>query len=144
MRRRLRPPLPRAPSPARAARAFALAETLVALAVLGILVSLGLTLFQRRRELERELLDQAVAVRALGSEWAVLRTSSAAELVPQEEGPFLGPVEFLSAIEERDPLLTIEETKYPGLVKVRLEIGAGVKRSRRLVQEGWVRLPGGG
>lgn len=144
MSRRRRSALPRVPPAARAARAFALAETLVALAVLGILLSLGLTLFQRRRELERELLDRAVAVRALGSEWAVLRTSSAADLVPQEEGPFLGPVEFLTAIEDRDPLLTIEETKYPGLVKVRLDIRAGVKRSHRIVQEGWVRVAGGG
>ncbi len=124
------------------ARAFALVEALVALAILSILLVLGMTLFGRRRDVEKERLDQEKALRALESEWAVLRTSPAGDLAPQEKGPCLGPAEFLSAIEGRTPVLTVEATAYANLVKVRLDVGAGVKRPRRVVQEGFVRLGG--
>ncbi len=119
-------------------------ETIVSLAILGIILILGMTFFSRRRELERERADRETALRALRSEWAILRTSSAYELVPQDEGSFLGPKEFLETIEDRNPVLTVEKTAYRDLVFVRLEIGTGFKVKSRIKQEGWVRTGDGG
>ena len=114
----------------------------MALGVLSVLLVLGLSLVKRRRDLERERLDQEAALRALSSEWAVIRTSSASELLPCEDGPFLGPLELVTAVESRQPLLTIQPGGYPGLVKVRISLAAGTKRNRRIVQEGYVRTDG--
>lgn len=130
----------RAPSGPR--RGFALLEALVALGVLSVLLVLGLSFVKKRRDLERERLDREIALRAMTSEWAVLRTSSSSELSPREDGPFLGPPELLAAVEDRKPLLTVEAAGYPGLVKVRLSLAAGTRRIHRIVQEGYVR-PGG-
>lgn len=119
-------------------RAFSLVEALVALALLGLLLLTGTTFLPRRRQLEKERLDREIALRALRSEWTVLRTGTTGGLPARERGPFLGPGPFIEAVLRRQPRLTIRPAEFPGLVFVRLEIDSGVRNKQRLVQEGFV------
>lgn len=122
-------------------RGTTLLEAIVALAILGVVILFGTSFFVKRREVERERLDRDVAVRALRSEWAYLRTVS---LSPREQASFVGSPLFLATMAARDPRLTAKATGTPGLLHVKVEIGFGIKRSRRIAQEGYVYSPGGG
>lgn len=112
---------------------------MVALAILGVVVLFGTSFFLKRREVERERADRDVALRALRSEWAYVRT---APLSPRESGPFIGSPTYLGLVAARDPRLSARPTGTPGLLRVTLEIGYGVKRPRRVSQEGFVFVPG--
>lgn len=127
----------------RADRGATLVEMMVALAILGFLLVLGLTLFWNKRKLEAEIRDRDVAVRLLASEWVFLRSAPASALTPRDEGPFIGSAAFQSAVSARDPKLTLRDDAVPGLLWVRLELTWGVKRKRVLVEEGFVRKRGG-
>ncbi len=122
-------------------RGTTLVEALVALAILGIVVLFGTTFFVKRREVERERQDRDVALRALRSEWAYLRTQGVSEGTAM---PFVGSELFLEQVAARDPKLTAVPETTPGLYRVTLEIGYGVKRQgRRVRQEGFVYAHGG-
>ena len=114
-----------------------LLEALVALSILGIVLTMGGGFLARRRDLDAERLDRERAVRALRSEWVFLRTASRAEFLPGDGREFLGPAEFLSGVSARRAALSLKPGPYPGLWSVRLEIGYG-RRGKRLVEEGWV------
>ncbi len=111
---------------------------LVALTILGIILTMGAGLLVRQRRLERDRLDRERALRAVSSEWVFLRTAVLEELAPRRDGPFLGPNEFADALEERHPSLTIEPGPRPGLLFVRVELDWGGGGAHRLVQEGYV------
>jgi len=118
-------------------RGVLLIEALVALFLVGIVVFFGLSLFARRRELEKERLDREVARRALASEWVYLRTSGG--VPPRKDGKFVGSKIFLASIEARHPLLTLEgDRDKPGLLHVKMSIEHGLKRPVRLSDEGYV------
>ncbi|HEV8267495.1 MAG TPA: hypothetical protein VGR00_04650 [Thermoanaerobaculia bacterium] len=121
----------------RAPRGVLLIEALVALFLVGIVVFFGLSLFARRRELEKERLDREIARRALASEWVYLRTSGG--VTPRKDGKFVGTNIFLASIEARHPLLTLEgDRDTPGLLHVKMSIEHGLKRAVRLSDEGYV------
>ncbi len=122
-------------------RGTTLIEAVVALAILGVVVLFGTSFFVKRREVEKERLDRDVAMRALRSEWAYLRTAA---LTPREDAPFLGSDLFRETIAARDPRLTAKPADTPGLLLVHIELTCGVKRTRRLAQEGFVFAPGSG
>ena len=105
----------------------------MALAILGVVVLFGTGFFVKRKEVERERLDRDVAIRALRSEWAYLRTSP---LSPRKDAPFVGSEAFLETVAARDPRLTITPTETAGLLLVHLEISSGLKRRVRIAQEG--------
>ncbi len=111
---------------------------LVALAILGIILTMGAGLLVRQRRLERDRLDRERAQRAVSSEWVFLRTALPAELTPRRDAPFVGPSEFADALEARHPSLTIEAGPRAGLLFVRIELDWGGGGAHRLVQEGYV------
>ena len=119
-----------------------LLEALVALSILGIVLTMGAGFLARRRDLDRERLDRERALRALRSEWVFLRTASRPEFLPAERRGFLGPFEFADSLASRSPRLTLSPGAYPNLWFVRLDLGYG-RRGRRIVQEGWVFAGGG-
>jgi prepilin-type N-terminal cleavage/methylation domain-containing protein len=119
-------------------RGTSLVESLVALAILGIVLSVGAGFFARQRDLSRDRLDREKALRALATEWVFLRTAPKGELIPREASPFVGPGDWVDSLDARKPSLRIRPTAYADLHAVRLEIGFGVRGGRRIVQEGWV------
>lgn len=129
---------------ARSRRGALLLEALVALTILGIVLTMGAGFFARRRDIERDRLDREKALRAIASEWVFLRTSSGIDLEPRKERLFAGPGAFVDGLDARQPRLDIESTEFPGLFFVHLEIDYGVRARRRLVQEGYVFRGGGG
>ena len=78
-----------------ASRGVLLIEAMVGLFLVGIVVFLGLSLFARRRELEKERLDREIARRALASEWVYLRTSY--DVTPRKDGGFVADLVFSDA-----------------------------------------------
>jgi hypothetical protein len=121
----------------RSRRGVLLLEAIVALFLVGIVVFFGLSLFARRRELEKERLDREIARRALASEWVYLRTSFG--VTPRKDGKFVGSQIYLASIEARHPKLTLESDRdMPGLFHVRMSIEHGLKRPVRLSDEGFV------
>jgi hypothetical protein len=125
----------------RRGRGTTLIEAVVALAILGVVILFGTSFFVKRREIEVERLDRDVAMRALRSEWAYLRGTP---ISPRENAPFVGSLLFLGTIAARDPKLTAKTTDIPGVLLVHIEISCGVRRTRRVVQEGFVSSPGAG
>ena len=119
-----------------------LLEALVALSILGIVLTMGAGFLARRRDLDRERLDRERALRAVRSEWVFLRTASRAEFLPAEEREFFGPSEFRGGLAERAPRLTLKPGPHPDLWFARLDVGYG-RHGRRLVEEGWVFAGGG-
>src|SRR5437016_3456088 len=100
---------------------------MVGLFLVGIVVFLGLSLFARRRELEKERLDREIARRALASEWVYLRTSY--DVTPRKDGGFVGSKIFLASVESRHPKLTLEVDKeMPALLHVKMSVEHGLKR----------------
>ncbi len=122
----------------RRSRGVFLLEALVSLAILGIVLTLGASFLARRRALERERLDRERAVRALASEWTYLRTSFRNDVYPKDRRLFVGPGDFVDALDARNPFLRVKSTEVDGLCFVHLEIGYGEKMARRIVQEGYV------
>ena len=114
-----------------------LLEALVALSILGIVLTMGAGFLARRRDLDRERLDRERALRAVRSEWVFLRTASRAEFLPAETREFFGPSEFLDGLAARSPRLTLKPGPHPDLWFARLDVGYG-RHGRRLVEEGWV------
>jgi len=119
-----------------------LLEALVALSILGIVLTMGGGFLARRRDLDRERIDRERAIRALRSEWVFLRTSPRSAFLPGEEREFAGPAGFLSSLSGRSPRLSLKPGPYPDLWAIRLDIGYG-RQGRRLVEEGWVWAGGG-
>jgi hypothetical protein len=119
-----------------------LLEALVALSILGIVLTMGAGFLARRRDLDRERLDRERALRAVRSEWVFLRTASRAEFLPAEEREFFGPSEFRGGLAQRAPRLTLKPGPHPDLWFARLDVGYG-RHGRRLVEEGWVFAGGG-
>jgi hypothetical protein len=119
-------------------RGTSLVEALVALLILGLVLTMGAGFFARQRELSGDRLDQEKALRALATEWVFLRTAPKGELIPREGATFVGPGEWVDALDPRRPKLSLRPTPYADLYAVRLEIGYGRKGGRKLVQEGWV------
>lgn len=128
----------------RARRGALLLEALVALTILGIVLTMGAGFFARRRDIERDRLDREKALRAMASEWVFLRTSSGIDLTPRKDRLFVGPGAFVDGLDARQPRLDIESTEFPGLFFVHLEIDYGFRARRRLVHEGYVFRGGGG
>jgi len=126
----------------RATSGTSLLEALVALSILGIVLTMGAGFLARRRDLDRERLDRERALRAVRSEWVFLRTASRAEFLPAEERGFFGPSEFLDGLAERRPRLTLKSGPHPDLWFARLDVGYG-RHGRRLVEEGWIFAGGG-
>ncbi|HSB62772.1 MAG TPA: prepilin-type N-terminal cleavage/methylation domain-containing protein [Thermoanaerobaculia bacterium] len=122
----------------RRSRGVFLLEALVSLAILGIVLTLGASFLARRRALEKDRLDRERAVRALASEWIYLRTSFRNDVYPSDRRPFVGPGDFVDALDSRNPFLKVKSTDVDGLCFVRLEIRYGEKMSRQIVQEGYV------
>jgi len=122
----------------RRSRGVFLLEALVSLAILGIVLTLGASFLARRRALERDRLDRERAVRALASEWIYLRTSFRNDVFPKDRRPFVGPDDFVDALDARNPLLRVKSTEVDGLCFVHLEIGYGEKMAQQIVQEGYV------
>ena len=124
-------------------RGVFLAEALVALSILGIVLTLGAGFLARRRALELDRLDHDRAVRAAASEWIYLRSSFRNDVYPKDRRPFAGPGGFVDSLDARNPFLRVKSTDVDGLYLVHLEIGYGRKMDRRIVQEGYVfRGPG--
>ena len=119
-------------------RGVFLLEALVALAILGVVLTLGASFLARRRVLELERRDHDRAVRALASEWTYLRSAFLHDLYPKERRPFVGPGRFVDALEARDPVLRVKSTDVDGLYQVVLDIGYGASAKKRLVEEGYV------
>jgi hypothetical protein len=119
-----------------------LLEALVALSILGIVLTMGAGFLARRRDLDRERLDRERALRAVRSEWVFLRTTSRAEFLPAEKREFFGPSEFLDGLSARAPRLTLTPGPHPDLWFARLDVGYG-RHGRRLVEEGWIFAGGG-
>ncbi|MGZ5430524.1 MAG: pilus assembly FimT family protein, partial [Thermoanaerobaculia bacterium] len=107
----------------RRSRGVFLLEALVSLAILGIVLTLGASFLARRRALERDRLDRERAVRALASEWIYLRTSFRNDVFPKDRRPFVGPGDFVDALDARNPFLRVKSTEVDGLCFVHLEIG---------------------
>jgi hypothetical protein len=122
----------------RRSRGVFLLEALVALAILGIVLTLGASFLARRRVLERERVDRERAVRALASEWLYLRTSFRNDVYPKDRRPFVGPGTFVDALDPRNAFLRVKSTEVDGLCLVHLEIGYGEKMKKQIVQEGYV------
>ena len=122
----------------RRSRGVFLLEALVSLAILGIVLTLGASFLARRRALERDRLDRERAVRALASEWIYLRTAFRSDVVPKDRRPFVGPGDFVDALEERNPLLSVKATEVDGLCFVHVEIAYGERMAKQIVQEGYV------
>lgn len=114
-----------------------LLEALVALAILGIALTMGAGFLARRRDIDRERLDRERALRAVRSEWVFLRTASRAEFLPADGRGFFGPPEFVDRLAERTPRLGLKPGSHPDLWFVRIDLGYG-RHGRRLVEEGWV------
>ena len=114
-----------------------LLEALVALSILGIVLTMGAGFLARRRDLDRERLDRERALRAVRSEWVFLRTASRAEFLPADEREFFGPAEFVDSLAEREPRLSLKPGPHPDLWFARVDLGYG-RNGRRLVEEGWV------
>lgn len=127
-----------APIRGRGARGIFLLEALVALAILGIVLTLGASFLARRRALERERLDRERAVRALSSEWIYLRTSFRSDVYPKDRRPFVGPGAFVDALDPRNAFLRVKSTEVDGLCLVHLEIGYGDGMRKEVIQEGYV------
>jgi len=121
-------------------RGALLFELLVTLTIVGILLTTSTVVLARRRAVERDRVDRAAALRALSSEWTLLRSARPEELVPREKGSFVGPPDFVTSLAHRHPALTIRKADPAGIVFVRLEIDAGRRFRHRLVQEGFVSL----
>lgn len=119
-------------------RGTSLVEALVALLILGFVLTMGAGFFVRQRELSRDRLDRERALRALATEWVFLRTAPKGELIPREKATFVGPGEWVDSLDPRRPTLSLSPTPYADLYAVRLEIGFGKRGGRRIVQEGWV------
>ena len=119
-------------------RGVFLVEALVALSILGIVLTLGAGFLVRRRALELDRLDHDRAVRAAASEWIYLRSSFRNDVYPKERRPFAGPGGFVDSLDARNPFLRVKSTDVDGLYLVHLEIGYGRKMDRRIVQEGFV------
>ena len=119
-------------------RGTSLVESLVALVILGFVLTMGAGFFLRQRELSQDRLDREKALRALATEWVFLRTAPKGELIPREKAAFVGPGEWVDGLDARRPALWLRPTPYADLVAVRLEIGFGKRGGRRIVQEGWV------
>jgi len=122
----------------RRSRGVFLLEALVSLTILGIVLTLGASFLARRRALERDRLDRERAVRALASEWIYLRTSFRSDVTPKDRRPFVGPGDFVDALEARNPLLRVNATEVDGLYRVHLEIAYGERMAKQIVQEGYV------
>lgn len=122
----------------RGTRGVFLFEALVSLAILGIVLTLGASFLARRRALERDRLDRERAVRALASEWIYLRTSFRNDVYPKDRRPFVGPGDFVDALDARRPFLRVKSTDVDGLCLVHLEIGYGENMAKQIVQEGYV------
>jgi hypothetical protein len=114
-----------------------LLEALVALSILGIVLTMGGGFLFRRRDLDRDRLDRERALRALRSEWVFLRTSPRSAFLPGDGRKFIGPVSFADALAARSPRVSLKPGPYADLWFVRLDIGYG-RHGGRLVQEGWV------
>ncbi len=119
-----------------------LLEALVALSILGIVLTMGGGFLFRRRDLDRDRLDRERALRALRSEWVFLRTSPRSAFLPGDGREFVGPAGFPEALSARSPRLSLKPGPYADLWFVRLDIGYG-RRGRRLAEEGWVWSGGG-
>src|SRR5512141_3064265 len=111
----------------RRSRGVFLLEALVSLAILGIVLTFGAGFLARRRSLERERLDRERAVRALASEWIYLRGPFRSDVYPKDRRPFVGPGDFVDALDPRNPFLRVKSTEVDGLFLVHLEIGFGEK-----------------
>ena len=122
----------------RRSRGVFLLEALVSLAILGIVLTLGASFLAHRRALERDRLDRERVVRALASEWIYLRTSFRNDVFPKDRRPFVGPGDFVDALDARNPFLRVKSTEVDGLCFVHLEIGYGEKMAKQIVQEGYV------
>jgi hypothetical protein len=57
---------------------------------------------------------------------------------PKDRRPFVGPGDFVDALDARDPFLRVKSTEVDGLCLVHLEIGYGEKMRKKIVQEGYV------
>ena len=125
-------------------RGVFLVEALVALAILGIVLTLGASFLARRRALESERRDRDRAARALASEWTYLRSGFARDLEPRDRRPFVGPGTFVDALDARRPFLRVRTTEFDGLYRVVLDVGYGEGARKRLVQEGYVFRGGAG
>ena len=119
-------------------RGVFLLEALVALAILGIVLTLGASFLARRRALEAERRDRDRAARALVSEWTYLRNAFVNDVFPKDRRPFVGPGTFVDALDARRPFLRVKTTELEGLYRVVLDIGYGEGAKKRLVQEGFV------
>jgi len=119
-----------------------LLEALVALSILGLVLTMAGGFLFRRRDLDRERLDRERAIRALRSEWVFLRTSPRAAFLPGEKREFFGPTVFLDGLAARSPRLSLRAGPFPDLWSVRLDVGYG-RHGKRLVEEGWVWAGGG-
>ena len=93
-------------------RGTSLVEALVALAILGFVLTMGAGFFVRQRELTRDRLDREKALRALATEWVFLRTAPTGELVPREKTAFVGPGEWVDSLDPRRPALSLRPCRW--------------------------------
>ena len=116
-------------------RGGTLIECLVALTVLSLVLTTSLVVLQRRTLYLRQIDERLHALHAAEKELETVRSMPFFLLLPRADGPFLSEPTELESLEAPQAAMSILETEYPLLRKVRVEITWGKKAEKTLVSE---------
>lgn len=118
----------------RKSRGFSLVETLVALLILGIVITTGLAALYGREARIQEGAQMVLVWQALGNEAVARRHQSWAALSPGTETPFLSDLSVLAPLEGPTAVAAVESVS-PAVRKVTLTVSwdAGKRTARAIL-----------
>ena len=117
----------------RNSRGFSLVETLVALLILGIVITTGLAALYGREARMQEGGQMVLVWQALGNEAVARRHQSWGTLTPGTETPVLSDLSLLAPLESPSAIAAVESVS-PAVKKVTLTVSwAGGKRTARAI-----------
>lgn len=117
----------------RESRGFSLVETLVALLILGIVITTGLAALYGREARIREGAQMVLVWQALGNEAVARRHQAWGTLAPGTETSFLSDLSILAPLDDPSAVAAVESVS-PSVQKVTLTVSwGGGKRAARAV-----------